>query len=254
MRRTDLSRKMGKIMTVIEEEVASGKKIDIEHICFLVRSETELKNDKQITLEDGTIVVNFKDTEFEGTLKNKNIYEYDSEARALGVKSIKNLCGMIQIKYIVNTSKLELNLIVEAEYIDNTKGKKHKVFPCLKSLETLIKNTKIETEEENNKIVEESVKTTIEDDTKESTENTEIEEENITEEQNYKNNLREFIIELFKDRFFGSEPSRELVSLLIDKIHTIYMVSYLESCFNTNIEEDNKQYCLDTIKKMIETL
>ena len=254
MRRTDLSRKMGRVIKTIEQGVLVGESFDLKAITTIAKSELDLKAGKAIESANHTIV-NFKDNEFEGTLKKTDIYTYDSEAKSLGVKEINNICGMVQVKYA--TDRVEFNLIVEAEYIDN-QDKKHKAFPILKSLEVLLANNKDDVAQETEKDDE-----TVEDKQEELQAVEEVViEEKVEEEvivpsetvKTYKDYIGDAVASEFGKRFFGSVPSDEFKNIIIDKIHNIYVVNYLEQLYTDDSIKDELGEGMQVIKRILDTL
>lgn len=241
MRRTDLSRKMNKAISTIEEGVLTGEVFTVAKVNSIVKNEIDLKASKtlesKVTLDGSSeqvkcSITNFKDADFEGTLKKTDIYKYDSKSKEVGIKDINNICGMIQVKYCGNS--VELKLIVEAEYIDNN-DKKHKVFPCLKSVETILGD------DIKDDVVIEAPSEVIEDVVSDSAEE-EIVEVAVDEDKNYKDYIGDAITRLFGDRFYGSAPSEAFINVIIDKIHKIYVVGYLEELYTkTNIDDDSSE-------------
>lgn len=254
MRRTDLSRKMGRVITTIEQGVLVGELFDLNSIISIVKSELDLKAGRVIESPNHKIV-NFKDNEFEGTLKKTDIYAYDSEAKNLGVKEIKNICGMAQIKY--TTNRVELNLIVEAEYTDN-QGGKHKAFPVLKKFDVLLPNNKEDATEETKR---DDVVIEVEQEEPQITEevgiNDEFKEEVAVAEdiqKTYKDYIGEAITNLFGKKFFSSIPSECLKNIVVDKIHNIYVVNYLEQLYTEDSIKDDSGEGMQVIKRILDTL
>lgn len=253
MRRTDLSRKIGRVTKAIEQGILSGEAFDLKSVVSLVKSEFDLRCDKEI-ITDNYKIVNFKDDNFEGVLKKADIYAYDSEAKNLGVKDIKNICGIVQVKY--SNDRVELNLIVEAEYTDN-EGKKYKVFPMVKSENILlINNTKeISTDDDkkeinNNEDQENDIIDNMTNEGEKDISLIEDEGKNTT----YKNYIEEAIKDIFSKRFFGSAPSDDLVKIIIDKIHNIYVVSYLEQIYTNDSVKDELGEGTQVIKRILDML
>lgn len=254
MRRTDLSRKMGRVVATIEQGVLAGESFNLNSITSIVKSELDLKAGRVIESANHKIV-NFKDSEFEGTLKRTDIYTYDSEAKNLGVKEIKNICGMVQVKYATN--RVELSLIVEVEYTDN-QGDKHKAFPVLKKFDVLLPNNEEEITEEAKR---DDTVTEIEQEEPQVMEEIEIndefkEEVEATEDvqKTYKDYIGEAITSLFGKRFFSSIPSECLKNIIIDKVHNIYVVNYLEQLYTDDSIKDESGEGMQVIKRILDTL
>lgn len=267
MRRTDLSRRLGKVVTVIENEIYRGK--DIEKVISKLSDEIGLKVGKAVKTNNG-VLVPYKDKDFEGTLKKNDIISYDSKASELGIKDIKTLSATARIEYIDDTmedgNKIVIQLIAEAEYKDNS-GKKHIAYPVLKEWKIDIEdNTKDDevVESAHEELIEEVVEVEgdssndnidIEDEIKEDTEVTNTEDDTEDDIEDYKKNIRTVLTILFMDRFFGSVPSEELCKLILDKIHSIYLVTYLEGLYS-NIEDikDDMDDRRMIIKRILDTL
>lgn len=247
MRRTDLSRKMGKAISVIEQGVLVGESFDIKTITSIVKNELDLRPSKPIETLNST-TVNFKDYEFEGTLKKSDIYVGDSEARDLGVKDIRNICGIVQIRYF--TDKVELNLIVEAEYTDN-QGKKHKTFATLKNLRVLLSNNIKDDDVTQGLVESEEVAPDL---APEDIEDIKEEIAVAEETKSYKDYIGDAITNLFSKRFFGSVPSDEFKNIIIDKIHNIYVVNYLEQLYTNDSIDDESGEGIQVIKRILDTL
>lgn len=283
MRRTDLSRRLGKTATHIENEIANG--VDIKKVITSLESEIGLKRGKTINTNDKTIIP-YKDNFFEGTLKKVDILAFDKRLGDLGINNIITHSATAQVIYTFNTPDntdgVEIRLVAEAEFIDN-EGKKHKVFPIIKQWQI-----EMDTDEQKNDIVEVAATTEVQeqdieeipsknDTIEEYKENTEreVEEKMINNEtktqilydintknevemideivnpvSNYKKNMARVIENLFSIRFFGTIASAELINHIINEVHEIYLVKYLEKVFNTVDAEEG----IDIIQKIMKSL
>lgn len=266
MRRTDLSRRIGKAVTTIEDLVLTGREISTKELTEIVKNEVGLKVGKQTKMGTHTVVP-FKDSDFEGTLKKTDIYNTDAKAKELGIKDIKNNFGMVQLIHTFNSptgeNKVELKLVVDVDYIDS-QDKKHKAYPVLKSLEIPL-NENIEEEVAMDEIVEEEVEATVvNDEDIENTEDAQIEDtqaENTTEdttedevEKDYKYYIGEGLTRLFGYRFFGSVPSEDFKKVVVDKLHNIYVSQYLETLFDEESIEDNDSEGIMALMRILNTL
>lgn len=264
MRRTDLSRKINKSINQIAEGVLVGEVFDLQSIVSIVKNEIDLKASKEINISDCS-VVNFKDSEYEGALKKTDIYNCDSSAKENGIKDIKIISGIVQIKYYGD--KVEINLIVESEYTDN-EGRNHKLYPNIKSESVTLVNNTLPEEDGNDteNTIQENQQIDILDseDNENDTANTvEEDEENdinniiSTEDKteiDYKYYMNEAIVNIFKDRFFGTEPSEELKEIIVTKVHNIYVVNYLKELYKNDSINDSTNEGIITIKRIIDTL
>lgn len=268
MRRTDLSRRLGKVVTIIEAGIAEGR--DIEKMIAKLHDELGLKASKPVKTTTG-VLVSYKDKDFEGTLKKNDILSYDDNAGEGGIKDIKTLSATARIEYINNSAeddnRIDVSLIAEVEYKDN-KGKKHLAYPVLKQWNIDIEDSNIEDDTKDDEVVEPTHEEVVEevveidnntndnidteDEIKEDNEIVNTEDDGM---EDYKKNIRALLTILFMDRFFGSVPSEELCKLVLDKIHSIYLVTYLKGLYS-NIEDikDDMDERRMIVKRILDTL
>lgn len=283
MRRADLGRRLGKTATHIENEIANG--VSIKKVISNLEGEIGLKKGKNIYTSN-KIIVPYKDNFFEGALKKTDIIAFDKRLEDLGINNIITHSATVQVIYTFNTPDntdgVEIRLVADSEFTDN-QGKKHKAFPIIKQWQI-----EMDVDEEENAIAREEVaaaeevqeevkeipsKEIIEED-QESTKK-EVEEKMINNEtktqilydintknevemideivnpvSNYKKNMARIIENLFSIRFFGTIASPELINHIINEIHEIYLVKYLEKVFNTIDTEEG----IDIIEKIMKNL
>ena len=283
MRRADLGRRLGKTATHIENEIANG--VSIKKVISNLEGEIGLKKGKNIYTSN-KIIVPYKDNFFEGALKKADIIAFDKRLEDLGINNIITHSATAQVIYTFNTPDntdgVEIRLVADSEFTDN-QGKKHKAFPIIKQWQI-----EMDVDEEENAIAREEVaaaeevqeevkeipsKEIIEED-QESTKK-EVEEKMINNEtktqilydintknevemideivnpvSNYKKNMARIIENLFSIRFFGTIASPELINHIINEIHEIYLVKYLEKVFNTIDTEEG----IDIIEKIMKNL
>lgn len=260
MRRTDLSRRLGKAIVTIEDLVSIGREVTTKELTEIVKNELGLKASKATTVGTHTVIP-FKDSNFEGTLKKTDIYNVDPRAKELGVKEIKNNFATVQLVHTFNSptgeNKVELKLVVDVDFMDN-QGKKHKAFPVLKSLEVPLNDVAEDEVALAETVVEEEIENIkdnqIEDDVENTVEEETIEIESEEEDKDYKYYIGEALTTLFGNRFFGSEPSSEFKEVVIDKLHNIYVPHYLEFLFNSESIENNECEGMMALKRILDTL
>lgn len=274
MRRTDLSRKLGKVAVYLEEEIAKGR--DINKLITKLGDEIGLKPSKAIKTKYNTLVP-YKDNEFEGTIKRADILAYDSELEVFGIRDrdIVATGATAQIIYTFNSpdgeNGIEIRLVADAEYKDKA-GKKHKAYPVLKTWKVEIddeeeiatevieddediEDDEIEESEKDSKELKDSKGTNTKEDDEIVSEDDSVDEDDNTEE--YKINIGKVIKELFSVKYFGSVVSDELSNTIIGKIHKIYLPTYLGDVYN-NIDDidmdDTTDERIYIVKRILDTL
>lgn len=284
MRRADLGRRLGKTATHIENEIANG--VSIKKVISNLEGEIGLKKGKNIYTSN-KIIVPYKDNFFEGALKKTDIIAFDKRLEDLGINNIITHSATVQVIYTFNTPDntdgVEIRLVADSEFTDN-QGKKHKAFPIIKQWQIEmdvdeeenamaakeIAATRVQEQKIKEVYNEEPIKEKIEEcDTKKEVEmmvnnetktqilydiNTKNEVEMIDEKPkpiaNYRKNIARIIENLFSIRFFGTIASPELINHIINEIHEIYLVKYLEKVFNTIDTEEG----IDIIEKIMKNL
>lgn len=284
MRRADLGRRLGKTATHIENEIANG--VSIKKVISNLEGEIGLKKGKNIYTSN-KIIVPYKDNFFEGALKKADIIAFDKRLEDLGINNIITHSATAQVIYTFNTPDntdgVEIRLVADSEFTDN-QGKKHKAFPIIKQWQIEmdvdeeenamatkeIAATRVQEQEIKEVYNKEPIKEKIEEcDTKKEVEmmvnnetktqilydiNTKNEVEMIDEKpspvSNYKKNIARIVENLFSIRFFGTIASPELINHIINEIHEIYLVKYLEKVFNTIDTEEG----IDIIEKIMKNL
>lgn len=283
MRRGDLSRRLGKTATYIENEIANGARV--KRVISTLESEIGLKKGKTIYTSN-KIIVPYKDIFFEGALKRADIIAFDKRLEDIGINNIIAHSATAQVIYTFNTPDntdgVEIRLVVDSEFTDN-QGKKHKAFPIIKQWqiemdvdeeENAIAREEVAAAEEDQEEVKEIPSKEIIEEDQESTKK-EVEEKMINNEtktqilydintknevemideivnpvSNYKKNMARIIENLFSIRFFGTIASAELINHIIGEIHEIYLVKYLEKVFNTIDTEEG----INIIEKIMKSL
>lgn len=244
MRRTDLSRKMGKAVSIIQEMISLNQEVSLVSVRDAMETELGLNGSKVQTVS-GIKIVNYKDDEFECSLKRPDIYKVDDNAKDNGVKDIEVNYGMVQVKY--TPSRLIVNLVTEATYTTND-DKKVTVYPILKNFD-------IELSSPEATVAPEKVSKTKEDELV--TEEVAVDDTTDTEQdviKTYKDYMSEAIVNIFGERFYGTVPSDKFIDIIVNKIHNIYVVNYLEQLFTDDNINDSSSLGIKILSDLIDTL
>ncbi|MGL5764576.1 MAG: hypothetical protein ACRCX8_02930 [Sarcina sp.] len=274
MRRTDLSRKIGKAISAISEVVEETGTIDIKMATQLIKNEVDLRADKLV--EAGAVtIVNFKDDDFEGTIKRTDIYNVNPISKENGVNDIKTNHGMVQLKYLNDGSLIEVGLVVEVEYLDNSYNK-HTTYVILNNkkiymsydvvkakdseemiarVDYLEENTVLD---DNNEIMGDNINEIAVDDDIIVNEDVQTVIDDIVETQetthDYKYYIGVVVSGIFANKFYNSKASDELIDIVTNKIHSIYVVGYLEELYTKDNILDDTTEGVNIVNKILDSL
>lgn len=229
MKRMHLSRKVGNLKDYLNDNLIGNLTEDLEKIKKVGESTLNLPLIETSKEEDSSVMFVFADDDFEGKLSKKDIannadngHTYkENESFSKAIVSIvydvlNNFVG-IQLLGVLEDEKVDRAVILRDEEVEIVNSSKEMA---------LTKDSDIIEEVEEPKT---QVPTIL---------------------PQYESNIRWLITSLFGKRYFNSTPSEELIQIIINKVNSIYLKSYLEDVFSTTDNQDG----IDHISRLLNTL
>lgn len=257
MRRTDISRKLGKIHINLETFIKSEKindvnNFDTNYISTIVKNMLDLRVHNIEKSNDGTDIV-FIDDNFDGVIQKKELYSENPKLRKQKIIEIERCTkASIIISLSEKENKISITLLGYVNYT-NKEGLKGNTQVALKRLEVplnpvidegdnMLKDT-FETSSQRHTIAE---KDSLDDVLMTGKIHQEVEND-----MGYQYYIEQTLINIFKDKYFGSTPSEKFINVIIDKLHDVYVVKYLNKTFTKEQLHNSKNECYSIIEKLL---
>jgi len=258
MRRTDISRKLGKIHINLEtfiknEKINDVKNFDTNYISTIVKNMLDLRVHNVEKMKDGTNII-FIDDNFDGVIQKKELYSENPKLRKQKIIEIERCTkASILISLSEKENKILITLLGYVNYT-NKEGLKGNTQVVLKRLEVPL-NPVID---DVDNMIEETDETPSQchiiteiGDTDELGSTKNVLEQNSKNDMEYINCIEQTLISIFKDKYYDSVPSDKFINIVIDKLHDIYVVKYLNKMFTEEQVINSKSECYSIIEKLL---